>query len=73
MRWDDFAIAPQLGSEIAFPGVRLRFDNDAETLRDEVAWAFPQQADNFDRLTREIVEYDDLSEDARQSSRPARW
>ena len=28
MRWDDFAIAPQIGSEIAFPGMRLRFDND---------------------------------------------
>jgi phytoene dehydrogenase-like protein len=62
LRWDDLAIAPQLGSEIAFPGVRLRFDNDARTLRDEVAWAFPRQADNFDRLTREIVAYDDLNE-----------
>jgi phytoene dehydrogenase-like protein len=61
-RWDDFAIAPQLGSEIAFPGVRLRFDNDAQTLHDEVAWAFPGEADNFDRLTREIVEYDDLTD-----------
>jgi phytoene dehydrogenase-like protein len=62
MRWDDFAISPQLGSEVAFPGVRLRFDNNPQTLRDEVAWAFPKQADNFDRLTREIVAYDDLSE-----------
>jgi phytoene dehydrogenase-like protein len=62
MRWDDFAISPQLGSEIAFPGVRLRFDNEAQTLRDEVAWAFPREADNFDRLAREIVAYDDLSE-----------
>ncbi len=70
MRWDDFAIAPQIGSEIAFPGVRLRFDNDAETLRGEVARAFPRQADNFDRLMREIVAYDDLSEaHANQSAR----
>jgi phytoene dehydrogenase-like protein len=61
-RWDDFAIAPQLGSEIAFPGARLRFDNDPQTMRDEVAWAFPSEADNFDRLSREIVEYDDLSD-----------
>jgi phytoene dehydrogenase-like protein len=61
-RWDDFAIAPQIGSEIAFPGVRVRFDNDPQTLRDEVAWAFPNQADNFDRLTREIIQYDDLSD-----------
>jgi phytoene dehydrogenase-like protein len=62
LRWDDFAISPQIGSEIAFPGVRLRFDNDPKTLRDEIAWAFPKQVDNFDRLTREIVSYDDLSE-----------
>ena len=62
MKWDDFAIAPQLGSEIAFPDARLRFDNNSRTLRDEVAWAFPHEADNFDRLTREIVAYDDLNE-----------
>jgi phytoene dehydrogenase-like protein len=62
LRWDDFAISPQIGSEIAFPGVRLRFDNDPQTLHDEIAWAFPKQVDNFNRLTREIVAYDDLSE-----------
>jgi phytoene dehydrogenase-like protein len=62
LKWDDFAISPQIGSEIAFPSARLRFDNDASTLRDEVARAFPGQADNFDRLMREIVEYDNLSE-----------
>ncbi|MCI0332832.1 MAG: NAD(P)/FAD-dependent oxidoreductase [Planctomycetes bacterium] len=70
LRWDDFAIAPQLGSEIAFPGVRLRFDNDLQTLHDEIAWAFPREADNFDRLSREIVAYDELSEThANQSAR----
>ena len=63
LKWDDFAISPQIGSEIAFPDARLRFDNDAGTLRDEVAHAFPQQADNFDRLAREIVEYDELSDE----------
>jgi len=63
LKWDDFAISPQIGSEIAFPDARLRFDNDADTLREEVAHAFPQQVDNFDRLTREIVAYDDLSDE----------
>jgi phytoene dehydrogenase-like protein len=62
MRWDDLAIAPQLGSEIAFPDARLRFDNDAETLRAQVAHVFSQQVDNFDRLSREVIEYDDLDE-----------
>jgi phytoene dehydrogenase-like protein len=42
--------------------VRLKFDNNSRTLRDEVAWAFSREADNFDRLTREIVAYDDLSD-----------
>ena len=27
-RWEDFALAPQAGSSIAFPGVTLRFNND---------------------------------------------
>ena len=61
-RWEDFAIAPQLGSAIAFPSARLKFDNNDRTLRDEVAWQFPHEADNFDRLTREVVAYDDLNE-----------
>jgi phytoene dehydrogenase-like protein len=62
IRWDDLAIAPQIGSEIVFPSARLRFNNDADTLRGEVTRAFPLQADNFDRLMREVVAYDDLSE-----------
>ncbi len=69
-RLEDFAIAPQLGSEIAFPSVRLKFDNTERTIRDEVAWAFPHEANNFDRLTREVVGYDDLNEThANQSAR----
>ena len=30
--WDDFSLAPQIGSTIAFPGVTLRFNNDFELL-----------------------------------------
>src|SRR5581483_5292455 len=39
--WDDFALAPQLGSTIAFPGVKLRFTNDFEVFAGEVAAHFP--------------------------------
>lgn len=63
MRWDELEIAPQFGSEIAFPRTRLRFDNDFETLRGEVACAFPDHIDSFDRLAREVVGYDDLSDE----------
>jgi phytoene dehydrogenase-like protein len=70
LRWDDLAIAPQSGSVIVFPSARLRFDNEFETLRGELAGAFPRQAGNFDRLLGEIIAYDDLSEShANQSAR----
>ena len=59
---DELKISPQLGSEVVFPGVRLRFTNDFEDMRAEIAAAFPAQIDNFDRLVTEIVEYDDLDE-----------
>jgi phytoene dehydrogenase-like protein len=62
LRWDDFAIAPQLGSEIVFPSATLKFNNDFETLRAEVARAFPGQADRLDRLVGEIIQYDELSD-----------
>lgn len=62
LRWDDLSLVPQIGSQVVFPGVRLRFDNDPQTLRGEIAEAFPSQIDNFDRLTREIIDYDDLDE-----------
>ena len=68
--WDDFALAPQIGSLIAFPGVSLRFNNDLELLRSEIAKSFPAQKDNFERLLGRIVDYDDLGEEhARQSAR----
>jgi phytoene dehydrogenase-like protein len=59
---DELKISPQLGSEVVFPGVRLRFSNDFEVLRAEIAREFPAQIDHFDRLVAEIVEYDDLDE-----------
>jgi 2-polyprenyl-6-methoxyphenol hydroxylase-like FAD-dependent oxidoreductase len=41
LSWDDLALAPQTVSEIAFPGVRLRFSNDFELLQTEIRRAFP--------------------------------
>jgi phytoene dehydrogenase-like protein len=62
LSWDDLALAPQFGSEIVFPGVRLRFSNDLDLLRDEVARAFPTERDRFERLVAAVVDYDDLDE-----------
>jgi phytoene dehydrogenase-like protein len=62
-KWEDFALAPQRGSRIAFPDVNLRFDNDLDLLRCEVQKAFPGEVDAFERLLREIADYDDLDHD----------
>ena len=59
-QWDDFDLSPQLGSSIAFPGVRLDFTNDPQHLCDEIAEKFPAEADNFRRLMAAVVDYDDI-------------
>ena len=69
-RWEDFSLTPQSGSAIAFPDARLRFTNDFDLLASEVRRVFPAEIDNFQRLTRQIVDYDDLeSLDQTQSAR----
>jgi phytoene dehydrogenase-like protein len=60
-QWEDFALAPQIGSAIAFPGVELRFGNNIELLESEIARAFPGEKDNFQRLLQRLVDYDDLA------------
>jgi len=62
LSWDELEISPQLGSEIVFPGVRVRFDNDLDLMREEVAREFPADCDNFEQLISQIVDYDDLDE-----------
>lgn len=62
-RWEDFSLAPQLGSSIAFPGVELQFNNDIELLATEVARVFPRQRDAFQNLLHQIVDYDDLNDE----------
>lgn len=58
LRWEDFALCPQFGSRVVFPGRALRFTNDPNVLIDQVAEQFPQQADNFRRLVRDIDDFD---------------
>ena len=63
-KWDDFALAPQRGSRIVFPNQQIKFDNDIELLKSEIAREFPQEIDNFQRLLDKIVDYDDLDQEA---------
>lgn len=63
LSWDDFSLAPQVGSTIVFPGARLEFNNDVRLLTAEISRAFPQQKDNFQRLLGQILDYDDLNQE----------
>ncbi|MEO8495211.1 MAG: NAD(P)/FAD-dependent oxidoreductase [Planctomycetota bacterium] len=61
-KWEDFALAPQIGSTIAFPDVQLHFGNGLELLEAEIAAKFPAQKDAFQQLLAKIIDYDDLDE-----------
>ena len=63
-KWDEFALAPQIGSRIAFPDVNLRFSNDAALLEEEIRREFPDQIDNFRTLVEKLITYEDLGGEA---------
>ena len=60
--YDALRLGEQAGSRVSFPGVSLRWTNDFEVLRAEIADKFPGQIDGFDRLVRDIAGYPDLVE-----------
>jgi phytoene dehydrogenase-like protein len=57
-RWEDFALCPQWGSRVVFPGAVLRFNNDFALLESEVAARFPREIDGFRKLALLIEEQD---------------
>jgi phytoene dehydrogenase-like protein len=61
-RWEDFALRPQVGSTIVFPGARLDFSNNLDLLRSEIRREFPGQVANFERLLGQIIDYDELED-----------
>jgi phytoene dehydrogenase-like protein len=65
---EDFGLVPQYRSEVRFPGITLRFNNDFEFFVQEVIEHFPAQTDNFFRLLRHIRDYDELDLDAKPLS-----
>lgn len=55
--WEDWALAPQLGSAIIFPNAILQFSNSIEVLESEIRLRFPKQIDNFRRLIASLHDY----------------
>jgi phytoene dehydrogenase-like protein len=70
LRWEDFALAPQVGSSVVFPGHRLPFRNDLDEFVTAVCDEFPAQADGFRRLVAHIAAFDEVNlHQQRQSAR----
>lgn len=57
-RWEDFALCPQWGSRVVFPGATLRFNNDFALLESEVAAQFPREIQGFRKLSLLMEEQD---------------
>eukprot|EP00913_Durusdinium_trenchii_P008841 g8307.t1 len=68
LSWDDFALVPQNGSSVVFPGHTLRFTNEFAFFESQVAEQFPDQIDGFRRLLDRIDEHDELAFDRREVS-----
>ncbi|REJ68977.1 MAG: NAD(P)/FAD-dependent oxidoreductase [Planctomycetota bacterium] len=62
-RWEEFSLSEQIGSAIAFPGVKLSFTNDVRFLEAEVERCFPSEVDNFRGLLTKIADYDELDDE----------
>ena len=60
IRWDELDLHEQGHSSISWPGEKLKFSNDFDLLRSEVARAFPSQTDGFDALTQAARDYNEL-------------
>lgn len=69
--YDSLALGQQHGSRVDFPGVSLRWTNEFEVLRADIADKFPGEIDGFDRLAKDLVGYPDLAEEG-DSPRMAR-
>ncbi|MDR0522487.1 MAG: FAD-dependent oxidoreductase [Planctomycetaceae bacterium] len=60
LTWDELALVPQIGSTIAFPDVRLNFNNHFELFVSEVRKFFPKQIDGLMKMVTELLDYDQL-------------
>lgn len=65
---EDLALCEQTMSAVRFGDAELRFTNDFAFFREEVYRNFPGQADSFEKLTKVVLEYDELALDARPVS-----
>lgn len=59
INYDDLKLCPQSYSRICFPDVELRFTNDFEFLRADIAQKFPHQIDLFNKFVERLIAFND--------------
>lgn len=65
---EEWELAPQCGSRIAFPGIDIRFTNDFEVMRSDVSRHFPGQLDAFNRLVQFVQDYNAFDLQSKETS-----
>ena len=68
LRHEDLELVEQEFSEISFPSARIKFSNDINTLREEVARVFPSELTGFDRLRQDLQSFNATALDAAPAS-----
>ncbi len=68
IKYADLQLSPQASSSIRFPSAALRFSNDTELIRSEVAEKFPAHIDGFDRFRQLVRDTDEGELTLRQTS-----
>ncbi len=68
VKYEDFGLFPQAGSQINFKGASLNFTNDFEYFKTEIHGAFPAEKDNFEKLLFHIQSYNELDLNAKPLS-----
>ncbi len=58
--YTDFNLKEQSHSVIKFASAELKFSNDFDLLRSEVAAVFPTEIDNFDKFVKHVLDYNEL-------------
>lgn len=61
--YDKLELTSQFESQVSFPEVTLRFNNDIELFQSEIATQFPDQVENFLRLLEHILNFNEVALD----------
>jgi len=59
--WAALELGEQTGSEIRFLTARLRFNNEAKFFEAEIDRVFPTERNNYQRLLKQLLDYDQLT------------